>query len=297
VLAAPPVRRLARDLGVDLSGVLPTGPAGTIVRADVTAAAAPAAAVAAPSTVARPATGASSAHPGQRIAVRGVARQMALAMERSAFTVPQATVARDIDVSDLLALLRRWKAKADDGGTRVTPLAFIARAIVAAAGRHPLANARWLAAPDGTAEIEVYGEVNLGVAVASERGLVVPVIPGAGRLALPAFAGELTDLVDAARSGRTEPARMRGATITVSNIGVFGIDTAIGLVREGECALVVLGAIRDTPAVVDGQVAVRQVMTVSVSFDHRILDGAAAARFLAEIASILTDPASLLLAG
>jgi pyruvate dehydrogenase E2 component (dihydrolipoamide acetyltransferase) len=321
VLAAPPVRRLARDLGVDLATVQPTGPDGRIVRADVTAAALPVTAVASPVTAvarpvmngaapvtdgapasaptvpvgARPRTG---PRPGDRIPVRGVARQMALAMERSAFTVPQATVARAVDVTALLDLLARWRADTDAAGPgRITPLAFVARAVVAAVVRHPLANARWLAAVDGSGEIEVHPAVNLGVAVASDRGLVVPVIPRADGLGLPALATELAGLIEAARAGATPPARMRGATITLSNVGVFGVDSAAGLVREGEAALVVLGAIRDTPAVWEGHVQVRKVMEISVSFDHRILDGAAAARFLAEIAAVLTDPPRLLLHG
>ncbi|WP_045878501.1 dihydrolipoamide acetyltransferase family protein [Pseudofrankia sp. DC12] len=300
VLAAPPVRRLARDLGVDLGAVRPTGPNGTIARADVTAAAAPAPTPAA--GLARAAVPAVQA--GERIPVRGVARQMASAMERSAFEVPQATVHRTVDVTGLLELLARWRADLEAGGgtsgerpVRITSLAFICRAVVAAVARHPLANARWLTAADGSSEIEVFPAVNLGVAVASERGLVVPVIPDADRLGLPALARELAGLVEAARAGRTPPARMRGSTITVSNVGVFGVDSAAGLVREGEAALVVLGAIRDAAAVWQGEVQARRVMTVSVSFDHRILHGEAASRFLGEVAAVLADPVSLLLHG
>ncbi|ADP80754.1 dihydrolipoamide acetyltransferase family protein [Pseudofrankia inefficax] len=303
VLAAPPVRKLARDLGVDLGTVHPTGPNGTIARADVTAAATPVPDPGPP----RPAP--SGVRPGERLPVRGVARQMALAMEHSAFQVPQATVQRTVDVTGLLDLLARWRADppagqvtagqapGGDRPVRITSLAFISRAVVAAVARHPLANARWLTAADGSNEIEVYPAVNLGVAVASERGLVVPVIPAADRLGLTALAGELASLVEAARAGRTPPARMRGSTITVSNVGVFGVDSAAGLVREGEAALVVLGAIRDAAAVWQGEVQVRRVMTVSVSFDHRILHGEAASRFLGEIAAVLADPVSLLLHG
>ncbi|WP_238431200.1 2-oxo acid dehydrogenase subunit E2, partial [Frankia nepalensis] len=336
VLAPPPVRRLARDLGVDLGTVHPTGPGGTIARADVTAAArlaespgprTPASGAGAPAAPrgrggdglpsaagiaggeatggeATDGAGMPPARPGDRIPVRGVARQMALAMERSAFTVPQATVARSVDVTAMLGLLARWRADAEGSGTRparlparITPLAFIARAVVAALAAHPLANSRWLAAPDGSCEIEMYPAVNLGVAVASDRGLVVPVIPGADALALPALAAELAWLVTTARAGRTPPARMRGSTITVSNVGVFGVDSAAGLVREGEAALVVLGAIRETAAVWEGHVQARKVMTISVSFDHRILHGEAASRFLGEIADVLADPARLLLLG
>jgi len=334
-LAAPPVRRLARDLGVDLATVRPTGPNGTVVRADVTAAATalagtPAHGPTGGPSAARPAvTGtlaaaapgqapgepelpralpsprtngeAGAARPGKRVAVRGVARQMALAMERSAFGVPQATVSRAVDVTGLLELLAHWRAERDattgpaGRPARITPLAFIARAVVAALARHPLANARWLPGVDGSHEIEVFAAVNLGVAVASERGLVVPVIHDADRLGLPALAAELAGLVEDARAGHTAPGRLRGATVTVSNVGVFGVDSAVGLVREGEAALVVLGAIRDTPAVWRGQLEVRKVMIVSVSFDHRILDGAAAARFVGEIAEVLEDPPRLLL--
>jgi len=329
-LAAPPVRRLARDLGVDLVTVRPTGPNGTVVRADVTAAATalagtPAHGPTGGPSAARPAvTGtpaadapgeperplalpsprtngeAGAARPGKRVAVRGVARHMALAMERSAFGVPQATVSRAVDITGLLELLARWRAERDAAAgrpARITPLAFTARAVVAALARHPLANARWLPGVDGSHEIEMFAAVNLGVAVASDRGLVVPVIHDADRLALPALAAELAGLVEDARAGHTAPGRLRGATVTVSNVGVFGVDSAVGLVREGEAALVVLGAIRDTPAVWRGQLEVRKVMIVSVSFDHRILDGAAAARFLGEIAEVLEDPPRLLLLG
>ncbi|WP_027140704.1 2-oxo acid dehydrogenase subunit E2 [Pseudofrankia saprophytica] len=229
---------------------------------------------------------------------------MALAMERSAFTVPQATVHRAVDVTAMLALVARWRAQNEAAARpgaaappRVTSLAFIARAVVAALAAHPLANARWLTSVDGSSEIEVFAGVNLGVAVAADRGLIVPVVPDADRLSLPALAGELTELVTQARAGRTPPARMLGATITVSNVGVFGVDAAAGLVREGEAALVVLGAIRETPAVWEGQIQIRRVMTISVSFDHRILDGEAASRYLGEIAAVLADPTRLLLLG
>ncbi|ONH27147.1 dihydrolipoamide acetyltransferase family protein [Pseudofrankia asymbiotica] len=315
VLATPPVRKLARDLGVDLAAVRPTGPAGTIARADVTAAARlgapasrPGAGEAPPQRAGHGGAERPLARPGERIPVRGVARQMALAMERSAFTVPQATVHRTVDVTAMLALVARWRAENEAAARpgvaltapavpRVTALAFIARAVVAALAAHPLANARWLTSADGSSEIEVFATVNLGVAVASDRGLIVPIIPDAGRLSLPALAGELAELVSQARAGQTPPARMVGATITVSNVGVFGVDSAAGLVREGEAALVVLGAIRETPAVWEGQVQVRQVMTISVSFDHRILDGEAASRYLGEIAAALADPPRLLLLG
>jgi len=341
VLAAPPVRKLARDLGVDLTTVQPTGPGGTIARADVTAAARAEVVTAARAevvTAARadvataaqvggrggspgavrvplgrpgpeegdssPAAGTSAARPGDRIPVRGVARQMALAMERSAFTIPQATVHRTVDITAMLELLARWRADSEAAArpgspapTRVTPLAFIARAVVAALAAHPLANARWLTSVDGSSEIEVFSVVNLGVAVAAERGLIVPVIADAGRMSLPALAGELAELIAQTRAGRTPPARMRGATITLSNVGVFGVESAVGLVTEGEAALVVLGAIREVPAVWEGQVQVRKVMTISVSFDHRILHGEAASRFLGEIAGVLADPPRLLLLG
>ncbi|MDT3440232.1 MULTISPECIES: dihydrolipoamide acetyltransferase family protein [unclassified Pseudofrankia] len=310
-LATPPVRKLARDLGVDLAAVRPTGPAGTIARADVTAAARlgapesrPDAGEAPPQRAGDGGAELSSARPGERIPVRGVARQMALAMERSAFTVPQATVHRTVDVTAMLALVARWRAENEAAARpgaaaapRVTALAFIARAVVAALAAHPMANARWLTSADGSSEIEVFAAVNLGVAVAADRGLIVPIIPDAGSLSLPALAGALAELVAEARAGRTPPARMLGATITVSNVGVFGVDSAAGLVREGEAALVVLGAIRETPAVWEGQVQVRKVMTISVSFDHRILDGEAAARYLGEIAAVLADPPRLLLLG
>ena len=283
-LAKPPVRHLARQMGVDLATVVPTGPHGDITREDLARAAT------------RSAHGATSARPavappvrGERIPVRGVRRAMAEAMVRSV-SAPHVTEWMDVDVTGTVHLVERMRAHPAFEGTRPTPLTVVAAAVVHAARRTPIVNASWIDLPDGSSEIEVYPFINLGIAVASERGLVVPNVRDAGALSLPGLARALGDLSQRARRGELTPADSVEGTITITNVGVFGVDGGTPILNPGEAAILATGRIIDRPWVSNGGLCVRPVMQLSLSFDHRIVDGAAGSTFLADVAAYLQSP-------
>lgn len=288
VLAKPPVRKFARDLGVDLRAVVGTGQGGTVTRGDVESAVAP---TPAPALAAPDAVGAFDPVTSEaRIPIKGVRRAMAQAMIASAFTAPHVTIYATADVTATMDLLARLKALPDFAGVRVSPLLLVARALLVALRRHPLLNSSW----DETAqEIVVKEYVNLGIAAATPRGLTVPNVKDAARLSLPALAGALQELADTARAGRTTPASLAGGTISITNVGIYGIDTGTPILNPGEAAILCLGVIRPTPWVHDGELAIRQVTQLGLSFDHRIVDGERGAAFLADVAAILVDPTLL----
>jgi pyruvate dehydrogenase E2 component (dihydrolipoamide acetyltransferase) len=279
VLAKPPVRKMARDLGVDLRRVSPTGAGGTITRDDVNAAAT---AAPAPAGEVRE----------ERVPVKGVRRMTAQAMVASAFTAPHVTEFLTVDVtrtSEFVDRLREHRAMA---GVKVSPLLVLAKAMCLAVRRTPEINATF---DDAAHEIVLKHYVNLGIAAATPRGLLVPNIKNADALSLPELAAALGELTATAREGRTQPADMAGGTITVTNVGVFGVDAGTPILNPGESAILAFGAIRPQPWVVDGEVVPRQVSTLSLSFDHRVVDGEAGSRFLVDVGSVLEDPASALL--
>ena len=281
--ATPPVRKLARELGVDLADLAGTGPTGSITRADVTAAggtgAPPAALRRQPDLV-----------PGARetrVPIRGVRKSTAAAMVASAFTAPHVTEFVSIDVTAAMDLLKRLRASREYAGLRLSAMTLLARAMCLAARRTPEINSSW----DGDAgEIVLKHHVGLGIASATPRGLLVPVVPDADRLDLPGLAGAIASVVDAARGGTMQPADMAGGTMSITNIGVFGIDTGTPILPPGQSAIVCLGAVSERPWVVDHQLAVRQVTTLGLSFDHRLVDGAQGSQFLADVATLLSDP-------
>jgi 2-oxoisovalerate dehydrogenase E2 component (dihydrolipoyl transacylase) len=278
-LAKPPVRKLARDLGVDLVALTGSGPAGSITREDVeTAASAPAVAGSARE---------------QRIAVKGVRKLTAEHMTTSAFTAPHVTEFLTIDVTRAMRALDRLKRQPEWDDVRVSPLLLAAKAVLLGLRRHPMVNSTW----DGEAgEIVVKEYVNLGIAAATERGLIVPNIKDAGRLSLLELAGAMTELVRTAKAGKTTPADMSGGTFTITNVGVFGVDTGTPILPPGEAAILAFGAIRERPWVHKGKVKPRQVTTLGLSFDHRIIDGELGSRFLADVGGFLADPETALLA-
>jgi pyruvate dehydrogenase E2 component (dihydrolipoamide acetyltransferase) len=287
VLAKPPVRKLARDLGVDLRAVSGTGPAGTVTRADVEAAAAPgpSPAIPMPSPLAF--------DPGsreQRIPIRGVRKATAANVVASAFSAPHVTEFLTVDATETVAFVSQLRELPEFAGARVSPLLVLARALLVAVARHPMINSSW---DEEAGEIVVREYVNLGIAAATPRGLIVPNIKDAGRLTLPQLAVSLTQLVDTAREGRTQPADMQRGTITITNVGVFGVDTGTPILNPGEAAILAFGAIRPMPWVHEDAVAVRQVTTLGLSFDHRIVDGQLGSEFLADVGALLTNPALL----
>ncbi|MGB2571429.1 dihydrolipoamide acetyltransferase family protein [Micromonospora citrea] len=292
VLAKPPVRKLAKDLGVDLGTLTGSGPLGSITREDVQrAAAAPAAAE--PLTVTAPATAVASfgADREQRIPVKGVRRLTAENMSRSAFTAPHVTEFLTVDVTRAMKALDRLRGRREWRDVRVSPLLLVAKAVLLAVKRHPMVNSTW--AGD---EIVVKDYVNLGIAAATERGLIVPNIKDAGRLSLRELADAMTDLVQTAKTGKTSPADMSGGTLTITNVGVFGVDTGTPILPPGESAILAFGAVREMPWVHKGKVKPRHVTTLGLSFDHRIIDGELGSKFLRDIGDFLSDPEAALLA-
>jgi 2-oxoisovalerate dehydrogenase E2 component (dihydrolipoyl transacylase) len=285
VLAKPPVRKLARDLGVDLAGLAGTGPAGSITRDDVQRAAGgqPGAAAAAPALA--------LAGREERIPVRGVRKHTAAAVAASAFTAPHVTEFLQVEVGATMDAVTRLRELPEFAGVRVSPLLMVARALLIAVKRHPMINSTW---DEGAQEIVVKHYVNLGIAAATERGLIVPNIKDAGTLSLPDLARALAGLAEVARAGKSAPADLTGGTITITNVGVFGVDAGTPILTPPEAAILAFGQVKDAPWVVDGQLAVRQVTTLSLSFDHRIVDGALGSAVLRDVGAMLHDPARML---
>jgi len=295
VLAKPPIRKLAKDLGVDLGSVDATGEDGTVTRSDVERAATLAGhgarAMSSPSTggaIAPTWTGPRE----ERTPVRGVRRTMAEAMVASAFTAPHVTEWVDVDVTRAVDLLARLKDRPVLDGVRVGPLLLVAAAVVRAARRFPGVNSTFDAE---AGEVVTKHYVNLGVAADTPRGLVVPNIKDADRLDLVGLARALHDLVETARAGKAQPAELLGGTITITNVGVFGVDGGTPIINPGESAILAMGRVLQRPWVVDGQVVPRHVMQLTLSFDHRHVDGALGSQFLADVAAFLEDPAVALL--
>ncbi|MEH1014851.1 dihydrolipoamide acetyltransferase family protein [Micromonospora sp. CPCC 206060] len=291
VLAKPPVRKLARDLGVDLSMLTGSGPLGSITREDVQRAAAGATAEAAPAPVRTTVAPVFDASREQRIPVKGVRKLTAENMSASAFTAPHVTEFLTVDVTRAMKALDRLRVRPEWRDVRVSPLLLVAKAVLLAVRRHPMVNSTW--AGD---EIVVKDYVNLGIAAATERGLIVPNIKDAGRLTLRELADAMTALVQTAKAGRTSPADMSGGTLTITNVGVFGVDTGTPILPPGESAILAFGAVREMPWVHKGKVRPRQVTTLGLSFDHRIIDGELGSKFLRDIGAFLTDPEAALLA-
>jgi 2-oxoisovalerate dehydrogenase E2 component (dihydrolipoyl transacylase) len=289
VLAKPPVRKLAKELGVDLGAVVGTGPGGTVTRADVEAVA-PGSSVGQAVPVGVPTAPAyDPATREQRIPVKGVRKMTAQAMVGSAFTAPHVTEFITVDVTPTMELLQRLKGLPELAGVKLTPLLLVAKALLLAVKRNPEVNSTFT---DDAIVVKDY--VNLGIAAATPRGLLVPNIKDADQLSLVQLAQALQDLVATAREGRTTPADMARGTITITNVGTFGVDTGTPILNPGESAILCFGAVRPTPWVVDGEICVRQVTQLALSFDHRNVDGQLGSQFLADIARVLNDPATAL---
>jgi 2-oxoisovalerate dehydrogenase E2 component (dihydrolipoyl transacylase) len=288
VLAKPPVRKLAKDLGVDLATVTPTGPDGTVTRGDVEGATSGA--------QQRPKHAAATGDRETREPIKGVRKMMAGAMTQSAFTAPHVTEWVTIDATRTMQFVDRLKKRREFREVKVSPLLVLARACILAMRRTPEINSFWDEAAD---EVVLKHYVNLGIAAATPRGLVVPNVKDAQDLSLVELAAALNDLTAVAREGKTQPAEMSGGTFTITNVGVFGVDAGTPIINPGESAILCFGAIKKQPWVVDADgedsIVVRQVTTLALSFDHRHIDGEKGSRFLADVAGILEDPASALL--
>jgi pyruvate dehydrogenase E2 component (dihydrolipoamide acetyltransferase) len=279
-LAKPPVRKLAKELGVDLHALTGTADGGVITRDDVHQAA-----------NGTPVEAASTVDPStreRRVKIKGVRKATAAAMVQSAYTAPHVTEFLTIDVTPMMELRERLKKNRAFAGLKLTPLAFAAKAVCMAVKRTPDINAVW---DEATQEIVFKDYVHLGIAAATPRGLVVPKVRDADAMSLTELAAALGELTDVARSGKTTPEAMSNGTFTITNVGVFGVDTGTPIINPGESAILCLGAIKDTPWVVDGEIKVRKVLQLSLSFDHRVIDGQQGSEFLADVGALLADPA------
>jgi 2-oxoisovalerate dehydrogenase E2 component (dihydrolipoyl transacylase) len=295
--STPPVRKLAKELGVDLALVEASGATGLITRADVESyaarvATADRAAAAAPAVAPASTTAPDSGDRTTRIPIRGVRKHTADAMVRSAFTAPHVTTFLAVDVtatSELIASLRADRALA---GHRIGVMAIAAKAVCLALPHHPTLNSRWDA---DNGEIVQYRYVNLGIAAATERGLVVPNIRDAQDMTVVELADAIGRLAEVARAGKTAPAEMSGGTFSITNVGVFGVDAGTPILNPGEAGILALGAVRRQPWEYRGEIALRDVMTLSLSFDHRLVDGEQGARFLRAVADVLVEPGRAML--
>ena len=298
IRAKPLVRRMARELGIDLHDIVPSGRHGEVTREDVLGAVQQAEAVGVAS---------SQALSAERIPVRGVQRAMADAMVASAFSAPQVTVWRDVEVSRFVEVLATMRDHPNFADVRVTPLVLVAAGLIRVIRQFPKMNARWveeggqdgggqnLTSAGDIAHMQLHGHVNLGIAVDTERGLLVPNLKDAELLSLRELAKGLQDLIATARDGRSSPQDLTGGTVTITNIGIFDVDGGTPILNPGESMIVATGRISDRPWVVDGAVLVRPVMTLSMSFDHRLVDGSQASRALSALATFLHDPALALM--
>ena len=283
VIAKPPVRKLAKDLNVDLSKIAGTGLGGEITREDVMGGAQQA------SVFRNLTTPAPKSEREERIPVKGVRKAIANAMVSSAFTAPHVSIFVDVDATRTMEYVKRLKASTDFAGVKVTPLLIMAKAMIWAVRRNPMVNSTFT-----DEEIIVHNFVNFGIAAATPRGLIVPNIKDADKMSMLELAQAIEQLASTAREGKTTPADMKDGTITITNIGVFGVDTGTPILNPGEVAIVALGSIRPKPWVVNNEIQVRQVTTIGATFDHRVVDGDVASRFVQDVASVIEEPALLL---
>jgi len=304
--STPPVRLYAKQHGVDISSLSGTGREGLITRHDVEQALSEA--PSAPARVSAPITGPTTTSrfvgreleswatgpKEERIPVKGVLRSMAEAMVQSAFTQPRAAVWVRVDATRTMDLLASLKTQPSLAGVRLSPLTIVALAICDAARHFPGVNSSFDAA---TNEVVVRRTVNLGIAANTPRGLIVPNIKGADQLDLVGMSAALTVLVDKARQGTTTPNEMIGTTLSITNVGPFGVDAAIPILPPGTGAILAVGQIAKAPWVVDDEVVVRQVVELAMAFDHRQVDGAMASQVLSHIGHFLHDPAAAIIAG
>ncbi|MBY6410714.1 2-oxo acid dehydrogenase subunit E2 [Rhodococcus sp. BP-252] len=276
-LASPPARFVARQEGVDLADVPATGTHGEVTRDDI------AAYLTRPKPV-------EATTDETRAPIKGVRKHTAAAMVSSAFTAPHVTEFVTVDVTPTVELVEKLRANKHFQDVRLTPLALVAKALLVALRSNPSLNSEW---DEANQEIVTKKYVNLGIAAATPRGLMVPNIKGAHALGLKDLAVALNGLTTTAKEGKTGPEDLADGTITITNVGVFGVDSGTPILNPGEAAILCFGAIRRQPWEFEGDIALRSVTTLSLSFDHRLVDGEQGSRFLADIAAILADPMNL----
>ncbi len=277
VTAKPLVRKFAKDKGIDLSTLVGTGRNAEVTREDVIAAVG--------GEVVPPSVSQDQA--GERIPVRGVQRMMAEAVVASAFTAPHVTEWVEVDMLRTLEVVERLKATS---GERITPFVLVSAALIRAAQKYPRINSSWVDTNEG-ADVVIHSNVHLGFATDTSKGLLVPVVRNASAENLIALSAGITAQMDKARSGCATPVDLTGGTITVTNVGVFGVDGGTPIITPGQAAILAMGRIINKPWVVNDSIVIRPIMQLTFSFDHRIIDGALGSRALASVASYLADPA------
>lgn len=275
--AKPIVRKLAKDNAIDLSTVTGTGRNGEVTREDVNAA------IGGDALAPR----GSQDQLGERIPVRGVQRMMAEAMVASAFTAPHVTEWVDVDMSRTLEVVERMRAANSE---RITPFVVVAAALIRAAQKYPRINSSWVDTAEG-ADVVIHPHVHLGFAADTPTGLLVPVVRNASAANLLALSAGITEQMEKARSGTATPIDLTGGTITLTNIGVFGVDGGTPIIAPGQASILAMGRIMNRPWVVNDAIVIRPIMQLTLSFDHRIIDGALGSRALASVAKYLADPA------
>ena len=277
VTAKPLVRKLAKDKGIDLSTLVGTGLNGEVTREDVQ--------VALGGGVVPPSV--SQDHAGERIPVRGVQRLMAEAMVASAFTAPHVTEWVEVDMSRTLEVVDKIKTRSNE---RITPFVLVSAALIRAAQKYPRINSSWIDTKEG-ADVLIHPNIHLGFATDTSKGLLVPVVRNANADNPIALSASITTQMNKARDGSASPSDLTGGTITVTNVGVFGVDGGTPIITPGQAAILAMGRIMHKPWVVDDSIVIRPIMQLTFSFDHRIIDGALGSRALASVANYLADPA------
>lgn len=289
-LAKPPVRKVAKEMGIDLADVAGTGESGQVTKRDLLAYAAHLREIPdGPESFWVSGNAPGAGDRTQRIPVKGVRKLTAQNMVKSAFSAPHVSIFVDVDASRTMEFVKRLKEADYFDGVKVTPLLILAKAIIWATARNPQVNATWT-----DSEIIIKRYMNLGIAAATPRGLMVPNIKDAQEMSLRELAVALDDLTKTARAGKTQPGDMQNGTISITNIGSLGIDIGTPIINPGEVAIVAFGTIKQKPWVVDGEIIPRWITTLGGSFDHRVVDGDLSARFMADVAKILEEPALLL---
>ena len=296
-VAAPAARRLATELGVGIDKITGSGPGGLVTKGDVRSFADGAAQ--APDVGPRGATVDSTAHDGplaaptvpdaseERIALKGLRRTIAERMLIAKTTVPHYTYVEEVDMSEVVTLRREGKSQAAEQGIKLTYLPFIIRALVLALKDHPYLNA---SLDEDTEEIVLKHYYNVGVATATDRGLMVPVVKGADSMDLFDLASEITRLSDAARDGKIALEDLQGGTFTITSTGNIGGFLATPVINVPEVAILGITSIRERPMVMNGEIVIRHMLNLSLSCDHRVVDGAVAALFVRDLVKFLEDP-------
>lgn len=295
-LAAPATRRVAREEEVDLNAVpaVEQRDGEAFVTAEAVREYATAQQSAQDADAAAVATGDPGAEPAgdTREPYRGVRRSIGEAMETAKFTAPHVTHHDTADVTDLVATRERLATEAEERGIRLTYTPFVMKAVAAALKEHPILNAQL---DEEAEEIVKRGEYNLGVATDTDAGLMVPVVDDVDHKGLLELASETNELAQKARERSIEPAELQGGTFTITNVGVIGGEYATPIINHPEVAILALGAIKERPRVHEGEVVPRDTLPLSLSIDHRVVDGADAARFTNQVIELLEEPSLLLL--